>query len=224
MKMNTTSGPPTHVGSRNSGSQVGRSGRGRGVGRGYGNSRGRSSGRGGGRNGSSYLGRGGRNGPLIRPATQVPQGYLPPYLPGASSMVEQLDKRLLVILRDGRHLVGVLKTFDQFANMVMQDTAERRILVVTRADEKDGDNDTGSAPKSICYQTDIMLGLFIVRGDNVVLMGEVDELEGSQSEDGPTRFVSLEEFELLEDEEARKRVRGGPEDSINWDFDQDLVA
>ena len=139
-------------------------------------------------------------------------------------MVEQLDKRLLVILRDGRHLVGVLKTFDQFANMVMQDTAERRILVVTRADEKDGDNDTGSAPKSICYQTDIMLGLFIVRGDNVVLMGEVDELEGSQSEDGPTRFVSLEEFELLEDEEARKRERGGPEDSINWDFDQDLVA
>jgi U6 snRNA-associated Sm-like protein LSm1 len=33
--------------------------------------------------------------------------------------VEQLDKRLLVVLRDGRHLVGVMRSFDQFSNMVL---------------------------------------------------------------------------------------------------------
>ena len=39
-------------------------------------------------------------------------------LPGAASLLEQLDKRLLVVLRDGRHLVGVMRSFDQFSNMV----------------------------------------------------------------------------------------------------------
>lgn len=33
--------------------------------------------------------------------------------------MEQLDKRLLVVLRDGRHLVGVMRSFDQFSNMVL---------------------------------------------------------------------------------------------------------
>ncbi len=34
----------------------------------------------------------------------VPFGTVPGFLPGAASLVEQLDKRLLVILRDSRHL------------------------------------------------------------------------------------------------------------------------
>jgi U6 snRNA-associated Sm-like protein LSm1 len=33
-----------------------------------------------------------------------------------------------VILRDGRNLVGVLRSFDQFSNMVMEDTFERRTV------------------------------------------------------------------------------------------------
>lgn len=33
-----------------------------------------------------------------------------------------------VILRDGRNLVGTLRSFDQFSNMVMQDTVERRTV------------------------------------------------------------------------------------------------
>lgn len=37
------------------------------------------------------------------------------YLPGAASMLEQLDKRILIILNDGRHLVGILRSFDHFA-------------------------------------------------------------------------------------------------------------
>lgn len=157
-----------------------------------------------------------------RPATAVPYGHLPPFLPGASSLVEQLDRKMLVVLRDGRHLVGTLRTFDQFSNMVMEDTSERRILVVTK--DKD---DEGVKSTSICYQSDIKLGLYIVRGDSVVLMGEVDDDEEQQEmqNDGKIRIVSLEEFEQLEDEEAeRKKERGDVADIINWDFDMDLVA
>jgi hypothetical protein len=41
------------------------------------------------------------------PSSGVPYGHVPSYLPGSASLVEQLDKKLMIILRDGRHLVGV---------------------------------------------------------------------------------------------------------------------
>ncbi|CAM9283755.1 unnamed protein product [Chrysoparadoxa australica] len=84
----------------------------------------------------------------------------PSFFPGAASMFEQLDKRLLVVLRDGRHLVGVLRTYDQYSNLVLEDTHERHTV---------GD-----------LYGDIPLGLYLIRGDNVVLMGEIDaEKEGT---------------------------------------------
>ena len=89
-------------------------------------------------------------------------------------------------------------------------------------------NDGDAIVKStICYQTDIKLGLYIVRGDSVVLMGEVDNDEVQQEiqNDGKIRIVSLEEFDQLEDEEAKRKDESGEaKDTINWDFDQDLVA
>ncbi|KAG1675445.1 hypothetical protein FOA52_001744 [Chlamydomonas sp. UWO 241] len=74
-------------------------------------------------------------------------------LPG-SALAEELDKRLLVQLRDGRKILGFLRSFDQFANLVL-DSATERIIV--------GD--------SYC---DCPLGLQLIRGENVVLMGAVD--------------------------------------------------
>ncbi|KAL9184242.1 hypothetical protein ACHAXT_002328 [Thalassiosira profunda] len=157
------------------------------------------------------------------PAHAVPYGHLPAYLPGASSLVEQLDRRLLVILRDGRHLVGTLRTFDQFSNMVLQETCERRILVVPK--DRGAEKEEGHAePATVCYQTDIDLGLFIVRGDNVVLLGEVDDDEEEQGGD-QIQFVSLEDFEQLQEEESkRKEEKGEGEEDLVWDFDMDLVA
>ena len=37
-------------------------------------------------------------------------------------------ERVLVILRDGRHLVGILRSFDQFSNFIMENTVERRYV------------------------------------------------------------------------------------------------
>ncbi|KAL7470451.1 hypothetical protein ACHAXS_010682, partial [Conticribra weissflogii] len=185
-----------------------------------------SNGRGGGGGGGGrvYAGRGGRGGrgenqggpPSNHPASSVPYGCLPSFLPGASSLVEQLDQKMLVVLRDGRHLVGTLRTFDQFSNMVLEDTSERRILVVPR--------DDGNSDGTICYQADIKLGLYIVRGDSVVLMGEVDDDEEQESHD-KLRLVSLEELEQLEEEEQkRKEEKGETVEQIDWEFDLDLVV
>ena len=135
--------------------------------------------------------------------------------------MEQLDRRLLVVLRDGRHLVGTLRSFDQFGNMVLEDTSERRILVIKKSSDEDDKEST------ICYQTDIQLGLYVLRGDVVVLMGEVDPEEDAQevSNDGRIKNVSFEEFEQLEEDETKRRkISGEVAEEIDWDFDMDLVA
>ncbi|KTW28489.1 hypothetical protein T552_01749 [Pneumocystis carinii B80] len=66
-----------------------------------------------------------------------------------------LDKKLMVILRDGRKLIGILRSFDQYANLVLQETIERIYV----------DQVYGDIPR----------GVFIVRGENVVLVGEIDQ-------------------------------------------------
>ena len=43
----------------------------------------------------------------LNAASGIPYGYVPAYLPGSASLVEELDKELMVVLRDGRHLIGV---------------------------------------------------------------------------------------------------------------------
>lgn len=76
-----------------------------------------------------------------------------------------------MVLRDGRKLIGVLRSWDQFgeprppntktanaewravANLVLQDTIERIFVEDVYAD--------------------IPRGLFLVRGENVLLIGEI---------------------------------------------------
>ena len=43
----------------------------------------------------------------IHPSSSIPHGFVPAYLPGSASLVEELDQRLLIVLRDGKHIVGV---------------------------------------------------------------------------------------------------------------------
>jgi hypothetical protein len=41
-------------------------------------------------------------------------------LPGSSSLVEELEKRILIVLRDGRHIVGVSLLFP-FIRLALHD-------------------------------------------------------------------------------------------------------
>ena len=70
------------------------------------------------------------------------------YLPGTASLIEELDKKLMVLLRDGRTLIGYLRSVDQFANLVLHKTIERIHV----------GNEYGDIPR----------GIFVVRGENVV--------------------------------------------------------
>jgi len=150
----------------------------------------------------------------------VPYGHLPSFLPGSSSLVEQLDRRVLIVLRDGRHLVGVLRSFDQFSNMVLEDTSERRIH-----------RPSNSNTNPVCYYTDVKLGLYLVRGDSMVLLGEVEESYGGDNEEennsmvGCMKRLSLEEFEkMLEESKIGTEEEEEDTTTLIWDFDTDLVA
>ncbi|KMZ64496.1 Small nuclear ribonucleoprotein LSM1 [Zostera marina] len=72
----------------------------------------------------------------------------------STSLASYLDKKLLVLLRDGRKLMGTLRSFDQYANAVIEGACERIIV-----------------GELFC---DIPLGLYVIRGENVVLIGELD--------------------------------------------------
>ncbi|GHJ89812.1 hypothetical protein NliqN6_6214 [Naganishia liquefaciens] len=72
----------------------------------------------------------------------------------SGSLVDIVDKKVLIVLRDGRKLIGVLRSYDQYANLVLEAAMERIYHGLQWAQ--------------------IPRGLFLVRGENVVLLGEVD--------------------------------------------------
>lgn len=79
----------------------------------------------------------------------------------AAAIVGSVDRKIFVLLRDGRNVSGILRTFDQFANLVLQDTLERIYLPKT---DENGPERFAEAPR----------GVFMVRGENVVMLGELD--------------------------------------------------
>lgn len=67
-----------------------------------------------------------------------------------------MNKVISVITGDGRNIIGHMKGFDQTINVVLEDSHERVYS------ETDG-------------VSQIPLGLYIVRGDNIAVIGELDE-------------------------------------------------
>ncbi|KAF8605151.1 Sm-like ribonucleoprotein [Ceratobasidium sp. AG-I] len=100
----------------------------------------------------------------------------------SGALVESVDKKMVVVLRDGRKLIGVLRSYDQFANLVMESTLERIYHEDTYAD--------------------IRRGVYLIRGENVVLLGEVDL---DREDEVPLRSVPVEEIAFAHQEEADNR-------------------
>jgi len=92
-------------------------------------------------------------------------------------LIADLDKKLMILLRDGRTLIGYLRMIDQFANLVLHKTIER-----IHVGNKFGD---------------ISRGIFIIRGENVVLCGEIDN---DKAEEGLIR-VAVEDILTLQQAE-----------------------
>eukprot|EP00037_Helgoeca_nana_P008166 m.72883 g.72883 ORF g.72883 m.72883 type:complete len:93 (+) comp18761_c0_seq1:121-399(+) len=75
-------------------------------------------------------------------------------------MDQFVNKIVTVVTQDGRVIVGMMKGYDQHLNLILDECHERVYS-----------SDTGVVS--------LVLGLYIIRGDNIGVIGEVDtELDG----------------------------------------------
>ncbi|KAI8911997.1 hypothetical protein PhCBS80983_g03397 [Powellomyces hirtus] len=109
------------------------------------------------------------------------------FLPGSASLVDCVDKKILVILRDSRKLIGWLRSYDQFANLVLQDTVERTYV---------GDQ-----------YGDVYRGIFVIRGENVVLLGEIDKEKETALMKSLKNVPVAEVREAQKQEQERRKIR-----------------
>uniref|UniRef100_A0A7S0TCV1 U6 snRNA-associated Sm-like protein LSm8 n=1 Tax=Ostreococcus mediterraneus TaxID=1486918 RepID=A0A7S0TCV1_9CHLO len=72
------------------------------------------------------------------------------------TLASMVDARVSVITNDGRHIVGVLRGFDQVVNVILEDCHERVYSTTSGVEH---------AP----------LGLYMIRGDNIAVVGALDE-------------------------------------------------
>lgn len=112
--------------------------------------------------------------------------------PGAA-LVDALDKRILISLRDGSLFVGHLRSFDQYGNLVLENAVRREVVGV-----------------QFC---DVPVGIQIIRGENIVLFGEVDPYCSV-----PPELIQVSEAEIkraMEAEKEQERLKG----SMRGQFD-----
>ena len=114
----------------------------------------------------------------------------------------------------------VLSSFDQFSNMILQDAVERRFYT-----QQQSQSQQTNQPKTT-YYCDVPLGVYVIRGDSMVLLGSIPPEGQPQNSPVPMQEVSLEELETMEQEDTNAAAAGDAEHAgpLTWDFDTDLIA
>jgi U6 snRNA-associated Sm-like protein LSm8 len=86
----------------------------------------------------------------------------------ADSLSHYVDKVICIICNDGRVIVGVLRGFDQLINIILEEAQERVYSMQAGIQQ-------------------VILGIYIIRGDNVALIGEINEEKDLQIDFNTTR-------------------------------------
>ena len=110
------------------------------------------------------------------------------YIPGIATLIDSLDRPILVHLRDRKTIIGCLSSIDSYGNLLLSDTVERVY--------------------AMDFHSDIPRGLYIVRGENVALAGEIELDSEDKSKVRPLQqILAWQEAERLGREERKRRVR-----------------
>ncbi|EIF49604.1 hypothetical protein HII13_002871 [Brettanomyces bruxellensis] len=115
----------------------------------------------------------------------------------AAAIIGSVDRKVIVNLWDGRTLVGVLRTFDQFGNLVIHDGVERIYLL----DKKQ-------------YAESEKPRTYLIRGENVVMMVELDiDMEDE----------SLSELTRIDYDSAKKTWKKRCQDSLDKNTEDSTI-
>ncbi|XP_034876191.1 LSM8 homolog, U6 small nuclear RNA associated, partial [Mirounga leonina] len=108
--------------------------------------------------------------PVVACVAVVPREAGPSIM--TSALENYINRTVAVITSDGRMIVGTLKGFDQTINLILDESHER-VFSSSQGVEQ------------------VVLGLYIVRGDNVAVIGEIDEETDSALDLGNIRAEPL---------------------------------
>ncbi len=75
----------------------------------------------------------------------------------AAAIIGFVDRKVCATLVDGRSVIGVLRTFDQFGNLVIHDGVERLYR-----------------PETKQYAESTRSQIYVIRGENLLMIGDVD--------------------------------------------------
>lgn len=90
----------------------------------------------------------------------------------ASGLENYVNQTVSVITSDGRNFIGTLKGFDQTINIILDETHERVFSSTTGVEQH-------------------LLGLYIIRGDNIAIVGQIDESLDSRLDLGSIKAEPL---------------------------------
>ncbi|KAF1996193.1 hypothetical protein P154DRAFT_499000 [Amniculicola lignicola CBS 123094] len=118
----------------------------------------------------------------ILPSDLPPQAFLT-----SAMLLEMVDKKVDVLLRDEKEYIGILRSYDQFANLVLTECFERIVAHNPDAPE----DSTPDVPGWVAC--DVRLpGVMTIRGENVTICATVD----LDREDEPKGLKFIEEKEV----------------------------
>lgn len=130
----------------------------------------------------------------ILPFDLPPQAFLT-----SSMLLDMVDKKVDVLLRDEKEYIGILRSYDQFANLVLTECYER---ISARNPEAHSEDPT--IPKWVV--SDVKLpGILTIRGENVTICATVD----LDREDTPKNVQFMKEDDvraLAASQKAKKRA------------------
>ncbi|OAL50132.1 hypothetical protein IQ07DRAFT_587800 [Pyrenochaeta sp. DS3sAY3a] len=114
--------------------------------------------------GPNVLG-GGRGPPQqILPIDLPPQAFLT-----SAMLLDMVDKKVDVLLRDEKEYIGILRSYDQFANLALTECFER---IAARNPEATPSSDP-TIPRWLIHDVKLP-GLMTIRGENVTICATVD--------------------------------------------------
>lgn len=108
----------------------------------------------------------------------------------AAAIIGFVDRKVSAILIGGRTILGVLRTFDQFGNLVIHDGIERIYF-----------------PETKKYAESSHPQIYVIRGENLLMMGDLDidvedsAVEGWEKIENYADACKLRRQQMLEEKE-----------------------
>ncbi|CAI8494502.1 unnamed protein product [Hanseniaspora opuntiae] len=110
-----------------------------------------------------------------------------------AALVASVDRKVMVTVKTGQIYFGILRTYDHFANLTLEFVTER--IYLSRDDLENPDSfeptfnlsarEHNKPNKHFEYYAERPVGCYLIRGENVVFIGEVD----IDKEDKPLRYL-----------------------------------